>query len=153
MPQTQQQQSPNNLILRQKCSAAKRSKRAKSSLRSRISSSAVHWADNDVNPQISANNMLKRKKKMKKSNSLSKHYSVQSIVYSYSSLLLAVFPTKIFKSWACLALLNQANAKTSPASATWQLNNRKTADMRPPVKVQTPWFRVQWQQKIRSQSK
>ena len=82
MPQTQQQQSPNNLILRQKCSAAKRSKRAKSSLRSRISSSAVHWADNDVNPQISANNMLKRKKKMKKVQFVVK---ALYIVYNYSS--------------------------------------------------------------------
>ena len=51
--------------LRQKCSAAKRSKRAKSSLRSRISSSAVHWADNEVNPQISANKMLKKRENIR----------------------------------------------------------------------------------------
>ena len=31
---------------------------AKSSLRSRISSSAVHWADKTVKPQMSANNIL-----------------------------------------------------------------------------------------------
>ena len=31
---------------------------AKSSLRSRINSSAVHWADKTVNPHMSANNML-----------------------------------------------------------------------------------------------
>ena len=62
--------------LRQKCSAAKRSKRAKSSLRSRISSSAVHWADNEVNPQISANKMLKKREKirLKKYKSLFLYY-------------------------------------------------------------------------------
>ena len=47
-------------IRRQKCSPASRSKRANSSFRRRISSSAVHWADNDVKPHMSANKMLKK---------------------------------------------------------------------------------------------
>ena len=49
-------------IRRQKCSPASLSKRANSSFSNRISSSAVHWAESAVKPQMSANNMLENEK-------------------------------------------------------------------------------------------
>ena len=55
-------------IRRQKCSPASLSKRANSSLSSRISSSAVHWAESAVKPQMSANSMLQKNMRIYRSN-------------------------------------------------------------------------------------